>query len=545
MGFRLGTVAFLIFLAYSFLLFHLYGLQLEQGLYYQKKADAQYLASGVLEARRGYIYFTDKSGQKIAVAGEKDFPLIYAIPKIIENSTTTAQKLALILNKPVGDLRKVLSNKKSTYALLQRKADQATADRVTNLNIKGVVISTVASRYYPFNSFASQLIGFVSPNSDDGIESGRYGVEKYYNDTLFGQTGKASGTQIMEATPGADVTLTLDPNIQHEAEHAIDSLVIDYKALGASAIVMDPNTGKILALANTPSFNPNNYQDANIADFLNPATQQIYEPGSVFKVLTMSAGIDAGKITPQTTYYDTGKLTLNGRTIKNDDYDKHGPYGTITMTNVIEHSLNVGAAFAEQKTGNGIFTAYLKKFGLDEKTGVTLPGELAGDLHQLNPKARQIAFATASYGQGVAVTPLQVITAISAIANGGKLMRPYVDASLNPEVRRQVISADTARKVTQMMVSAVDVANVTKISGYSVAGKTGTAYVPDFKKGGYTDNVINTYVGFGPATNPKFIVLLKLNEPAGAPFAALTVVPAFRELAQFILNYYNIPPDRL
>jgi cell division protein FtsI/penicillin-binding protein 2 len=335
--------------------------------------------------------------------------------------------------------------------------------------------------------------------------------------------------------------LTLDPNIQIEAERILVSAVERHAATGGSVIVQDPVTGKILAMASAPAFDPNAYQESPIDTFLNPAVQEIYEPGSVFKVITMAAGIDAGKITPHTTFYDEGVLTVSGRKIQNWDRQAHG---LVTMTTVIEKSLNTGAAFVERQTGHAMFREYLRKFGFDEKTGIDLPGELAGDLRRLSPNAPAVAYATASFGQGVAVTALQMVNAISAIANGGLLMHPYVLAELGPREVRRVISPDTAQAVTRMMVSAVDRAEVAKIEGFAFAGKTGTAQVPDFERGGYSDEVIHTYVGFGPATHPRFVVLIKLDKPAGAPLAGTTVVPAFRDLAQFLVNYYHIAPDR-
>ena len=295
-------------------------------------------------------------------------------------------------------------------------------------------------------------------------------------------------------------------------------------------------------MASTPRFDPNRYSESDIGTFLNPLVEEIYEPGSVFKIFTMAAGIDSGSISPETKYYDTGKVVLNGKTIKNWDLKAHGE---VTMTNVIEKSLNTGAAFAARKTGNSVFARYLRAFGFGDETGIDLPGELSGNLSRLHEKAPEINFATASFGQGVAITPLEVINAASVIANGGRLMRPYINESLGPEIIREVIGADAASKVAWMMVSAVDKAEVAHIDGFSIAGKTGTAQVPDLVRGGYTDRVINSYVGFGPVTNPRFAILIKLDEPAGAPLAGLTVVPAFRELAHFVINYYDIPPDRI
>jgi cell division protein FtsI/penicillin-binding protein 2 len=214
------------------------------------------------------------------------------------------------------------------------------------------------------------------------------------------------------------------------------------------------------------------------------------------------------------------------------------------MTEVIEGSINTGTIFAQQKMGEDIFYNYLIKFGLNELTGIPLPGEVRGNINNLK-KGKDIDFATASYGQGIAVTPIGMINAASAIANGGILMKPLILSEDKPEVVRRVISEETATKVVKMMVSAVDKNVLAATANYSVAGKTGTAFIPDFNKGGYTDNVINTYIGFAPAYDPKFVILIKLIKPEGNPLAGQTVVPAFRELTRFILNYYAVAPDRL
>src|SRR3989344_1794610 len=274
---------------------------------------------------------------------------------------------------------------------------------------------------------------------------------------------------------------------------------------------------------------------------MNPAVQAIYEPGSIFKVITMAIGLDSKKITPDTTFVDTGSVTLDGRTIKNWDLKAHG---RVTMTNVIEQSINTGAVYAMQQIGKDRFYNYVKQFGFQSLTGIALPGEQAGSLGTLKTSFQDINFATASFGQGVAVTPLQLITAVSALANGGQLMRPYILSNVEPQVVRRVISEEAARQVTEMMVSAVKKAEVAQIPHYRIAGKTGTAQIPDPKNGGYLESYIHTYVGFAPATQPKFVVLFKVDRPQ-APLAGATVVPAFRELTEFLLNYYNVPPDNL
>jgi cell division protein FtsI/penicillin-binding protein 2 len=366
-------------------------------------------------------------------------------------------------------------------------------------------------------------------------------VELYFNDLLSGRNGEVKGDKIIGPQDGQNITLTIDPTIQSQTEETLKKLVSEKGAEDGLIIIQEPSTGKILAMASFPNFDPNNYSQYEMKSFLNPAVQAVYEPGSVFKVITMAAGIDSGKITPDTTYVDSGSVTYNGKTIKNWD---NKSYGKAAMTNVIEHSINTGAVFAERKTGHDIFYNYLLKFGLNEKTGISLPGELKGNLNNLK-KNSDINFATASFGQGVSVTPIELISAISAIANDGVLMKPLITSDEKPQTIRRAISSETAKAVTQMMVSAVKKNIIADISNYSVAGKTGTAFIPDFLKGGYTDQVINTYAGFAPATNPRFVILIKLTKPAGAPLAGQTVVPTFRELAEFMLNYYNIAPDQL
>jgi cell division protein FtsI/penicillin-binding protein 2 len=542
---RFGILITVLFLGYASLLFKVYDLQLVKGSYYLARAGSQYLSSDLAAANRGIIYFTDKDGKQLPAVLNRDYLAIYAAPKDIEDFQEAAHTLSPILGRSTEELEAIFSKKDREYEILVKRASAELVKEIKDLGIKGIYTEAIPGRFYPLGKLAAHLLGFVGPSNEDVGENGRYGVEKFYDEVLAGTEGKIEESKIVESRPGEDVALTIDPNIQAEAEKVLAHLVESFGASGGTVIVEEPKTGKILAMGSVPNFDPNVYSSSSLSSFLNPATQQVYEPGSVFKVLTMSAGIDAGKITPDTTYYDAGSLTLNGRTIQNYDLKTHGAYGRATMTNVIEHSINTGAVFAERATGREIFAKYITQFGFSEKTGVDLPNEVAGNLTRLNPKERDIAFATASYGQGVATTPLELIDAIAAIANGGTLMRPYVNAGLSPEAIRRVVSEDTAQKVTGMMISAVDKADVATISGYSLAGKTGTAFMPDFKNGGYTDRVIDSYVGFGPTSDPKFIVLIKIDNLDSSQLAALSVVPAFRDLAQYILNYYNIQPDRI
>ncbi|MCP6719854.1 MAG: penicillin-binding protein 2 [Patescibacteria group bacterium] len=527
MAFRFFALTLIFGLSYGLLGLKLYDLQVKDGNYYFERAQARNEFQAELELRRGQIFFTDRNGSAARVALNRDYPVIFASPKEIGNSYLAAKVLAPIVGWEEEDLQEVLDNPESSFRLLVDRASPEQISAIRDIALEGVYFNKKQYRFYSYGKLASHLTGFVGVNTENDEPAGLYGIEKLRNGDL---------------AEGDDVHLTIDITLQSQAEQTLRELVSRFKASGGTVIIQEPATGKVLALANAPDFDPNAYSEFPIGSFLNPAVQYIYEPGSVFKPLTMAAGIDSGAITPETTYVDKGSVTLNGKTIRN--WDKKA-YGEITMSKVIEKSVNTGAVFAEQETGHQIFYEYLKKFGFGERTDVDLPDEAGGSLRNLERKdARAIDFATASFGQGTAVTPVQLINAFSAIANGGLLMRPYTDGEAEPYVVRRVVSKETARQVTTMMERAVEKAVVAAIPQYRVAGKTGTAQIPDFEKGGYTEELIHTFVGFAPASNSRFVILLKLDKPESS-LAGLTVVPAFRELAEYVLNYYNIPPDKL
>ncbi|MDP3991864.1 MAG: penicillin-binding protein 2 [Candidatus Colwellbacteria bacterium] len=544
MGLRITVLVGIFALLYGALGFRMYDLQLRQGEALSAKAASIHELAGKLTPKRGSVYFTDKDGGRIPAGINKDYPSIYAIPKEVTDPQGAAGILAGITGKNESELVKILSKEDDPYEPLVKKATDEQVALLKKYDLKGIYIGDEPARFYLLGRIASHLVGFTSIVDDAfGLGAGQYGVESQYNKELTGRPGKTRGDRLLiKPKNGEDIYLTIDRNIQVQAESILSRLISQYGAVGGTVIVMEPKTGKVLAMLSKPDFDPNSYGHYEINTFLNPSVQSVYEPGSIFKVITMSAGIDSGKITPDTTFVDPGSLTLNGKTIRNWDLKA---YGKVTMTNVIEKSINTGAAFAERTTGHNIFHDYLVKFGFKESTGIDLPGEIVGSLRPLEEDVRDINYATASYGQGVSLTPIRLITAVAAIANGGVLMRPYTNAESQPKVVRRVISEETSRKVIGMMVSAVDKAQIARIPGYNVAGKTGTGFVPNFSTGGYTDEVINTYIGFAPAYDPQFIILIRLDKPAGGPLAGLTVVPAFRELAEFIINYYSIPPDNL
>ncbi|MDP3999122.1 MAG: penicillin-binding protein 2 [bacterium] len=528
MKFRLLFLLTFFLLLYSALIFNTYKLQILKGDYFTARAASQSRLAGFMDSVRGSIFFTDRNGNPVPAAINKEYPVIYAVPKEIADPAMVAGKLAEVLGLNQPQLLISLSKPSDPFEPILKKATAAQVAAVRGENLPGIYIDQERFRFYPFAGLASQVLGFLAPTADNPAPEGKYGIEEKFNPELSGKHSES-------------ISLTIDPNIQTRAEEVLAGLISQFKAEGGTVIVQDPKTGKILAMGSQPSFDPNNYGDYKLNNFMNPAVQSIYEPGSIFKVITMSAGIDSGKITPDTTFTDTGSVTLDGRTIKNWDKKAHGK---VTMTEVIEQSINTGAVFAARKTGRDTFYKYVLDFGFSDLAGIELPGEVAGDLNNLKTSFRDINFATASFGQGVAITPLALINAVSAIANQGILMKPYILGDTEPRAVRQVISPESARAVTGMMVSAVKKAQVAQIPKYDIAGKTGTAQIPDLIHGGYQEKYIHTYVGFAPAYNPSFTILLKLNKP-NVTLAGMTVVPAFRELAEFILTYYNVPPDQL
>lgn len=511
------------------LFFKMYTLQIEDGAVRSARAAAN--DGGAFSARRGSIYFTDKYEKRIPAAIEREFPTIFAIPKEIQNPTETAKAVAELLGLTPSALEKSFRKANDEYELLIEKATKEEVEKVKAAKLPGLHIGSVNSRFYPLGNLAAHLLGFVGRVESDDEAKGRYGIELYFDDALSGVKRKSGD--------GEDIELTIDRDVQARAEEILKQAVIQHGAERGTVIVENPQTGAILAMGNYPTFDPNNFSASPVNTFLNFAVQGIYEPGSIFKVITMGAGLDSGAVTPETTFYDAGSLTLNQHTIRNWDLKAHGD---VTMTEVIEQSINTGAAFVARTMGLDQFLKYVTRFGVEAPTGITIPGELKGSVKSLKQNKREINLATAAFGQGVAVTPIRLIAMISAIANKGVMMQPSILLRDAPRAAGRVISEESAKEVTQMMVSAVEKAKVAYIPHYRIAGKTGTAQIPNFKKGGYSNEFIHTYSGFAPADNPRFVILFKLEKPT-AELAGTTVVPAFRELAQFLLDYYSVPPS--
>lgn len=550
-----------------------FALQILEYNFYSALAQSQHEIYKELFPERGEIFIQDLGALKqnnqnryYPIAINKEFQQVYLVPKDISEETKgkSAEDLARLLDLDKETILERMNKKEDPYEPLKHKVSSETARQIEALNINGVKLAPENWRFYPYGEITAHLTGFVGAADEKKI--GQYGLEEYYNNELKGSPGLLIGgkdvagywipslnQQFKSAQNGDQLILTIDQNIQFKAAKELKQAVEHWQAEEGTIIVMEPETGAIRAMANWPSFDPNEYNKVeNIKLFLNPSIQEIYEPGSVFKPITMAAGLDSQKVKPETTYEDKGVVMIKNTAIRNADEKK---YGQSTMIQVLEKSINTGAVFVQQKLGSSAFRDYVRKFGFGEPTQIDLTSELAGDISNLYSN-REINFATASFGQGIGVTPLQLISAISAIANQGKLMRPFLvekikkidgeEITTETKTVRQVISPESADDLVRMMVNVVENghAKAARVSGYDIAGKTGTAQVPDPEKGGYSDKTIHTFVGFAPAFDPQFIILIKLNNPQGIRFAESSVVPVFKNLAEYLFNYLEIPPSK-
>ncbi len=513
---------------------------------------------------RGTIYAQDKNGNLIPLALDRIYKTLVLSPRAISDKEAAISFLTANFSLSREEIETHLQVENDPYEVLVRKLDSEKIDQLTEQYPPGIFFEDDKRRFYPHGTLASHVLGFVGQDAE-AADEGKYGLERFYNDELAGNKDlfssgvtnsgffMALGRRIFRPPQsGARLILTLDYNIQATAEEVLEVLRKKWGASSGEVLVLDPKTGQILALAGSPHFDPGEFsREKDFSVFLNSAVELSYELGSVMKPMTMAAGIEEKLVSPTSTYEDTGEVKIGGYRIKNFDGNA---YHVQTMTQVLEKSLNTGAVYVGRLLGKERQLSYLRKFGFGAKTGIDLPGEVQGNLSNLDA-GRDIDFATASFGQGIAITPLQLAVAMGALGNGGVRMKPYIvkkiiDDSGNeiekaPVPLGQAISKETAEKISQILVSAVrnGFENRAGIKGYFVAGKTGTAQIPKQDGKGYSDKVIHTFVGYAPAFDPRFLVLLQLNEPTGNRFASNTLTPAFHDLAEYILNYYEVPTD--
>jgi cell division protein FtsI/penicillin-binding protein 2 len=560
---RIYSLVFFVLFVAICILIKLYFIQVINYKVYQDRAENQHKVSQTLNPNRGEIYLSDES-DPYPVAVNRQMQMAYIVPKEIENKNMVAESLAGILQMDKNSLEEKMSDPEDMFEIIKHKLTDEEASRIKELKLKGVYLTPETFRFYPAGELASQVLGFVG--SDGKEMKGMYGIEAALNDKLEGKSGSLSqekdtrggwistaNREIDPAEDGVDLVLTLNHTVQYETEKILKETVEKHQADNGTAIVMEPKSGKILAMANYPSFNPNDYsQVEDISVFANPAVSSLYEPGSVFKSFTMSAGIDDGKVNSDTTYVDSGGIREAGYEIRNSDNKANGKQ---TMTQVLEKSINTGVIFVEKMIGNKKFADYMERFGFGEKTNVDLPGEISGNTANLNNLKSDIQFFTASFGQGISVTPLQLANGYVAIANGGVLMKPqiidkitYPDGrteEIQPQEVRRVISQDSAKQIREILRSVVVNGHGKKadVPGYLVAGKTGTAQVPKSGGRGYEDGVtIGSFAGFAPSDDPQFVVLVKIYHPRDVQWAESTAGPAFGKIMKFLFDYYGVEP---
>ncbi|HEY8744514.1 MAG TPA: penicillin-binding protein 2 [Chloroflexota bacterium] len=535
------------------LCYRLYTWQVTNAAMLDLKGTREHALQVPIDAPRGRIY--DSQGKVLVTNVE--FDRVYAVPPDVKDQVTTASRLAPVLGLTYDRLMTLLQTK-SDYITLARKVDPGVRDQVNALSLPGIGMEPDVTRIYPAGSLASQLLGFANYNGD-----GNYGLEQYYNSVLTGKPGllraqrDGLGNEIdlthavrVAPVPGKDLQLTIDSAIQYDAEQELVAGIQKHGAISGSIVVMDPNTGAVLAMANSPTYDPNQFQDTAVARFVDGAVSAPFEPGSTFKLITMATALQHGAITPLTTVNDPGYLTEYGSTIHDWDLKAHG---TVTMRYVLDHSLNVGAAFAARQTGAPTFYAGVQAFGFGRPTGIDVQGEAGGVVYS-NQMAdwRPISLATNSFGQGLTATSLQLATAVSAIANGGNLLRPYVVQQISspdgvqitqPRVVGHPISPGTAATLTNMMeeVPLKGEATLALIPGYLIAGKTGTAQIA--QNGGYSsDATMASFVGFLPAQHPAVVIFILLDHPTDSPYGSETAAPMFADLGQKIMVHLGIAP---
>lgn len=560
---RIYALVFFVFALAAIIVARLFVLQVMAHEKYLSIAENQHKITQELAPERGEIFLTDEK-EAYPLAVNKKMQMAYAVPKEIKEREKTAAEISQILGVEPDIVKEKLSKPEDSFEILKHKLTDEEVQRIMEMKLAGIYLIPENFRFYPGGELASQVAGFVG--SDGSNFRGMYGIEAYWEKELSGVAGSLSqerdtrgrwisiaDKEVKEAKNGADLVLTINHTVQYEVEKILRETVEQNKADDGTIIAVETKTGKILAMANFPNFNPNDYgKTEDVSHFSNSAVSTPYECGSVFKTITAAAGIDDGKIEPDTTYVDTGSIKEAGYEIRNSDSKA---YGTQTMTQVLEKSLNTGAIYIEKMVGNKKFTDYLKDFGFGKVSGVDLPNESPGNISNFSNFNRDINFFTASFGQGLSITPLQLVSAYAAIANKGKLMKPQImekiiygdgsEENIQPQEVRQVISEEASRKVGQMLRSVVTEGHGKRadVPGYLVAGKTGTAQVPKLGGGGYEDGMtIGSFAGFAPVDDPQFAVLVKIDNPKNVQWAESTAAPAFSKVMKFLLEYYGVKP---
>lgn len=564
---RLRVVFVTITLVMVLFVYRLVGLQITHAEDYQLLADRQYVTNSAQLFDRGSIFFSDKNNKVISAATIKTGYKVAISPKDIPDPQATYAALSEIvptLNEEIFLAR--ASKEKDPYEEILFHLDKPTADRIRKKDLVGVRLYTQKWRHYPSEEVGAQTIGFVG--SDGSELSGRYGLERFYDSELrrsleslsinfFAQIFSDMET-LLSDTPKENTHLvtTIDPDVQVYLHAQIKEVQERWNADSAGGIIINPKTGAIYAMETTPSFNPNSFgQVEKISTYNNPLVEHVFEMGSIMKPLTVAIGLDLNLISSETKYYDKGSIVVGDYTVYN--FDKKGR-GWVTVQDILTQSLNTGMVNIMAQLPRKTVRTYLESFGLGTKTKIDLPNESSGITSNLASN-REVEFANIAFGQGVALTPMQTVRALSVLANGGRLIQPYLvkefkfDGGLSKDNRpvqsqELLIRPETSDEITRMLVNVVDTSlhkQETGLDQYSIAAKTGTAQIPNPATGGYyEDQKLHTFFGYFPAYDPEFLVFYYLKGPKGVRYASETLATPFFTLADFLLNYYEVTPDR-
>jgi len=554
---RLGLARALFALIFIAVAGRAFQLQVLQGERLKRLGERQHLKEWIVLPKRGAVL--DRANEPLALSLETQS--VYARPRRIHQPETVARNLAKILNLSFAEVKqKLLSDK--PFVWIKRQISPVEADQIQTLNMDGLGMFYEPRRYYPQGQLAGQVIGFVSRDSE-GLE----GLELQYNDYIRGETGSsmierdalgrrvlAQGVEGLRIPPGGDVHLTIDTSIQHLAEKELEATVVKNRAKAGVAIVVEPFTGEVLALANYPSFDPNKFSKESAQQRRNRAIADSFEPGSIFKTILAAGALEEGVVGKEDLFYcEMGKYAFGGKII----HDTH-PYGWLPFYKILQVSSNIGFTKVAEKLKKDRYFRYIEKFGFGQNTGIDMPGEIPGLLRR--PESwSTVDLATHAFGQGISVTPMQMVMAYAAVANGGFLMRPYVVSRVvspngdvllqnQPHVVRRVVSEKTSHLLASMLkevTSEGGTGTMANIEGFDVAGKTGTAQKADLAHGGYAAKKrVASFVGFVPADDPRLVALVLVDEPEVNVYGGIVAAPAFRDIARGALRQLAVAPQK-
>ncbi|MEK7588248.1 MAG: penicillin-binding protein 2 [Patescibacteria group bacterium] len=566
-SFRTKVISIFVLLFSSVLVGKLFLTQIVHKNFYADEAIRQYVTPTSNIFERGTIYFTKKDGSLVSGATQSTGFKLAITPADIKDPKFVYQKLNLIIDLNEEDFIKKVSKKADPYEELAFRLSKSEADAISALKLDGVKIFKEKWRFYPGNSMAAHTVGFVAYSGD--ALAGRYGLERKYNKELgrdkdnpyvnfFAEVFSNVNKTLFKNNQAkrGDIVTTIEPSTQSFLEKSLGGVLSKYKADSIGGIIMNPMDGSIYAISSLPSFDLNDFSKVDDPSlFSNPLVENVLEFGSVVKPLVMASALDTGVVTANTSYNDKGSVIVEKKEIFNFDKKGRGP-GT-TMQDVLNQSLNTGMVFAYQKLGKDRMRDYMLSFGIKEKTGIDLPNETSGLVSNLN-SPRELEYANAAFGQGIALTPVELIRALASLANGGVLVTPHLankikyddgtEEELIYPTKQTRISKKTSEEITSMLVTVMDKSlkgGLAKMEHHSIAVKTGTAQVANSEQGGYyEDRHTHSFFGYLPAYDPKFIVFLYAVNPKGVPYASQTWADPFLDIAKFLVNYYELPPDR-